>query len=297
MPYNRRKENGSFASIENWLISIGEHRGIISSSTWIECQDICKEIKNKSSNRQCTSQNALLSGLVICAHCGSSMAPRKQKNKLADGSESMYRYYTCNLKNKAGNRCDNVSLNAYEAEDYVVRKIKSMTYDDILSLYLSSKEKTTIKINNNNSISQLKKQIDDNKISISKLIRKIVKLDDENEIENALINNYESEIKDINNENKILENKILELQEENENISDLKKDISQIVELYDNFKKFYACTENFEDKKRLIASVVKFVVWDSDNNSLQVVPIGSALERNDFGNSAFRSTDQKKWHM
>lgn len=293
MPYNRRKENGSFAPIENWLISIGEHPGIITSDIWIECQDISKEIKNKASNRQCTSQNALLSGLVICAHCGSSMAPRKQKNKLSDGSESMYRYYTCNLKNKAGNRCDNVSLNAYEAEDYVINKIKNMTYDDILSLYLSSKEKTVIKVNNNNSISQLKKQIDDNKTAISKLIRKIVKLDEENEIENALINNYESEIKDINKETKLLETKILELQEENENISDLKKDITQIIELYDNFKKFYECTKNFEDKKRLIASVVKFVVWDSNSNSLQVIPIGSILERKDFGNSAFRSTEQK----
>lgn len=292
MPYNRRKDNGSFAPIEDWLISIGEHPGIITSAIWIECQNIREEIKTKASNRQFTSQNALLSGLVICAHCGSSMAPRKQKNKLTDGSESMYRYYTCNLKNKAGNRCDNVSLNAYEAEDYVVKKIKSMTYDDLLSLYLNSKEKTAIKINNNNSILQLKKQIDDNKISISKIIRKIARLDEDDESDNALINDYEAEIKNINKENKILENKIIDLKEENENISDLKKDISQIVELFDTFKKFYDCTENFEDKKRLIASVVKFVVWDSDSNSLQVVPIGSALERKDFGNSAFRSTEQ-----
>ena len=92
MGYNRRKENGSFAPISSWIISIGDHQGIISSKDWIECQNIREDIKSKTSNRQCTSQHALLSGLVICAHCGSSMAPRKQTSTTADGKKTIYRY-------------------------------------------------------------------------------------------------------------------------------------------------------------------------------------------------------------
>ncbi len=292
MPYNRRKENGSFAPIKDWLISIGDHPGIISSDDWIECQNICEEIKLKSSNRQCTSQNALLSGLVICGHCGSSMAPRKQLNKLANSDTNVYRYYTCNLKNKAGNRCDNISLNAYDAEDYVINKIKTITKEEILDTYLDSKHKTAIKTNNNDLINNIKKQIDDNKQILSNLSKKVATSIDED-----IITTYEDEIKKLCKENRKLEEHIIKLREENKGILDVKKDISQILELYDNFKRFYDFTKDFDDKKRLIASVVKFVVWYSDSNSLKVVPIGSNLTRQDFGNSAFRSTDQKKWHM
>ena len=283
MPYNRRKENSSFAPISDWIISIGDHSGIITSDVWIECQNISSEIKEKASNRQCTSQNALLSGLVICGHCGSSMAPRKQLYKAANGDENMYRYYSCNLKNKSGTRCDNISLNAYDAEHYVVNKIKNITKDEISNIYFDSKHKTAIKTNNSSLINNIEKQIEDNKKVLSSLTRKVAKLDEDNADDKEIISTYEDEIKAIRKENKKYEEQIVKLETENENILDLKKDISQIFELYDNFKKFYDFTEDFNDKKRLIASVVKFVVWDSDNNSLQVIPIGSNLTRKDYG--------------
>ncbi|WP_455793576.1 recombinase family protein [Clostridium butyricum] len=293
MPYNRRKENGSFAPMSSWIVSVGDHPGIIDSDTWIECQHIQEDIKLIVSNRQCTSQHALLSGLVICGHCGASMAPRKQTNTLSDGTKTLYRYYTCNLKNKSSTRCDNKALNAYDAEDYVVNKIKSTTREDIINLYLSQKEKSNIKINNNKTIENLQNQIKTNEKSISAIIRKIAGLDETIESEYLIQKNYESEIVKLSEENKELNNKITKLENENENISDLHKDLSQIIELYDNFKKFYDYTENFEDKKRLIRTVVKFVVWDSDNEKLDIIPVGSSLQRSDFGNLAFRSMEQR----
>ena len=45
-------------------------------------------------------------------------------------------------------------------------------------------------------------------------------------------------------------------------------------------------------KKRLIRTVVKFVVWDSDKEKLDIIPVGSSLKRSDFGNLAFQSTEQ-----
>lgn len=293
MPYNRRKENGSFAPISSWIVSVGDHPGIVDSATWIECQHIQNDIKLIVSNRQCTSEHALLSGLVICGHCGASMAPRKQTNKLSNGTKTLYRYYTCNLKNKSATRCDNKALNAYDAEDYVVNKIKSTTQEDIMKLYLSSKERSDIKFTNNKTIEKLKNQIKGNEKSISSLIRKVSTLDETVESQYLIQKNYESEILKLSVENKQLDNRIIELENQNENISDLRKDLSDITELYENFKKFYDYTESFEDKKRLIRSVVKFVVWDSDNEKLDIIPVGSSLQRSDFGNLAFRSKEQR----
>ena len=292
MPYNRRDKKGRILPIKDWIISVGDHPGIIPSNTWIECQDISADIKSIACNRQCTSGHALLSGLVICGHCGSSMAPRKQKNVTTNGSESLYRYYTCNLKNKAGNRCDNTALNAYDAEDYVVKQIKATTDDDIYNLYLSTKERSDIKINNNKTIESLEYQIEANKKSISTLVRKIATLDERITSDYDIQKTYEQEILSILENNRNLENKITELHQQNEDISDLRKSLSEIKALYDHFKKFYDYTDNFEDKKRLIRSVVKFVVWDSDKNSLDIIPVGSNLKRSDFGNFAFRSSEQ-----
>lgn len=297
MPYNRRNEKGGFAPISSWIVSVGDHSGIITSSIWIECQEIQQNIKEIISNRQYTSGHALLSGLVICAHCGSSMAPRKQSNTLSDGTKTLYRYYSCNLKGRSSNRCDNTALNAYDAEEYVINKIKSTTKEDIVNLYLTSKEKSNIKLNNTKTIEKLKSQIKSNKNSISSLIRKISNLNEDIETEYLIQKNYESEIIELSKENIKLNDKIIMLEHENDNILDMNKNLNEIIKLYDNFNRFYDYAKNFEDKKRLIRSVIKFIVWDSDTKKLDIIPVGSTLQRSDFNNSAFQYSEQKKWHM
>lgn len=282
MPYNRRSKNGSILPIENWIISVGDHPGLIDSYTWIECQNIANEIKEIASNRQCTSEHALLSGLVICGHCGSGMAPRKQVCKSANGDKTMYRYYSCNLKNKSGNRCDNTALNAYDAEDYVINKIKSMTKKDILDLYLSNNEKSKIKINNDKNINLIKDKITFNEKAISTLVRKIATLDDSIETNRIIQESYEREIINISNDIAALKSKIKLLENENSNFENAKNNLLKIIETFDNFKRFFDYTDNFEDKKRLIRSVVKFVVWDSSTETLDIIPVGSNLKRSDF---------------
>lgn len=282
MPYNRRDKKGAILPIENWIISIGDHPGLIDSDTWIECQNIAAEIKDVASNRQCTSEHALLSGLVICSHCGSGMAPRKQVCKSANGEKIMYRYYSCNLKNKAGSRCDNTALNAYDAEDYVINKIKSMTRKDILSLYLNSNEKSKIKVDNNKTIEALKEQISINEKSISTLVRKIAVLDENIDTNKIIQESYEKEIITLSNDISELKSKIKSLEAENNEFENETNNLFKIIETFDNFKRFFDYTDNFEDKKRLIQSVVKFVVWDSSTGTLDIIPVGSKLKRSDF---------------
>ena len=282
MPYNRRDKKGAILPIENWIISIGDHPGLIDSDTWIECQNIAAEIKVVASNRQCTSEHALLSGLVICSHCGSGMAPRKQVCKSANGEKIMYRYYSCNLKNKAGSRCDNTALNAYDAEDYVINKIKSMTRKDILSLYLNNNEKSKIKVDNNKTIEALKEQISINEKSISTLVRKIAVLDENIDTNKIIQESYEKEIITLSNDISELKSKIKSLEAENNEFENETNNLFKIIETFDNFKRFFDYTDNFEDKKRLIQSVVKFVVWDSSSVTLDIIPVGSKLKRSDF---------------
>lgn len=271
MAYNRRTEKGSFAPIENWIISVGEHLGIIASDTWIRCQHIANEIKDtNSSNRKGTSQQALLSGLVVCKECESAMAPRQNLS-----SKYAYRYYSCNSRNSNANRCTNDALNAYDAEDFVVNTLKSLTHNDIIKNYEKLKKKNVVKISNKAQIANFTKEIESNKKSISNLVMKIVYLDNDPE----LLEPFKTEIKKLTDRNNELTSLINELSLANDNIASTYESLDEILTTLDNFQKFYDFTEKFEDRKRLIRSLVKYVVWDSKTRILDIILIGSDKER------------------
>ncbi|NOW84316.1 site-specific DNA recombinase [Clostridium beijerinckii] len=270
MPYNRRKDNGSFNSIDNWIISIGEHQGIISGDVWIKCQEISKEIKKQASNRQCTSQEALLSGLIVCSNCNSGMAPRQNKS-----GNYTYRYYSCNLKNKSANRCDNDALNAYDAEDYVIKKLNELTPEDIIQHYEEMKKKQYIKIDNQNQINENLKEIEKNKQAISNLVMKMAYL--ENDL--AILEPFKLEIKRLSDKNIELENTIKMLDLKNGEIVDTSESLDEILESFNTYKKFFNFTKDFEERKRLIRSLVKFITWDSKTRKLDLILVGSDRER------------------
>lgn len=270
MPYNRRKDNGSFNTVDNWVISIGEHEGIITSNIWIKCQQINKTIKERASNRQCTSQEALLSGLVVCAKCGSSMAPRQNKS-----DKYHYRYYSCNLRNKSAGRCSNNALDAYDAEDYVVKRLKELTPQDIIKNFKEMQKSQYIKIDNENIINEYLKEIETNKKSISNLVMKMVYL--ENDM--AILEPFKLEIKKLTDKNIELENIIDNLKLKNGEIIDTFESLDEILEILDNFNKFYDLLELFEDKKILIGNLVKFITWDSETRKIDLVLVGSNRNR------------------
>ncbi|MCS6103439.1 recombinase family protein [Clostridium botulinum] len=268
MPYNRRKENGSFAPINNWIISVGDHPGIISSDLWIRCQTICKEIKQKASNRQCTSQEALLSGLIICARCGSGMAPRQNKS-----GKYHYRYYSCNLRNKSASRCDNDALNAYDAEEYVVKYLKSLKAEDIIENYNKSKSANKIKLDNFKSISNYKKEIEENNKFISGLIKKMAIEEDED-----LLQDYKKERKSLKTRNAEIELIISDLELKNNSLTDIKESLDDILSAFDDFKKFFDYSD-FNQQQQLIRGVVKFIVWDYESEFIDIILIGSDKKR------------------
>ncbi|WP_286674575.1 recombinase family protein [Clostridium sp. ZBS4] len=268
MPYNRRKENGSFAPINNWIISVGDHPGIISSDLWIRCQTICKEIKQKASNRQCTSQEALLSGLIVCARCGSGMAPRQNKT-----GKYHYRYYSCNLRNKSASRCDNDALNAYDAEEYVVKYLKSLKAEDIIENYNKSKSANKIKLDNLKSISNYKKEIEENNKFISGLIKKMAIEEDED-----LLQDYKKERKSLKTRNAEIESIISDLELKNNSLTDIRDSLDDILSAFDDFKKFFDYSK-FNQQQQLIRSFVKFIVWDYESGFIDIILIGSDKKR------------------
>ena len=108
-PHSTKRNN-----VEDWIVSIGLHQGILEDNTWIAAQRIL--ISNKSKNfRRPRTNPLLLSGLLVCADCGRYMRPRSNtKNGVRYNS-----YYLCEQKELTrGTKCK--IINAPESIDQLV---------------------------------------------------------------------------------------------------------------------------------------------------------------------------------
>lgn len=130
LAYNRTDQEKGRATVylpvDQWIVSVGRHPGIIPSGTWIRVQESLERNKSKS-YRKPRSNAALLTGLLRC-RCGGRMYPKLSGRTAQDGS---IRYtYLCRQKERSRrslcNR-DNADGNLLDA--LVLEQIKDLADD------------------------------------------------------------------------------------------------------------------------------------------------------------------------
>ena len=81
--YNRtaRRRGGGQKSNpkEQWIVSVGEHPGLIAGRSWVLAQQLLEQNRQKG-YRAPRSHAALLSGVLRCGQCGAWMRPKKLQN-------------------------------------------------------------------------------------------------------------------------------------------------------------------------------------------------------------------------
>lgn len=131
----------------------GEHDAIIDSETWEKVQVILKD-RSKTHNRVYDSE-FLLSGLLKCPVCGSSMTISRSYNKRKDGTKKVAEYYSCgNWKNKGTAVCNSNSIRAEVADEVVINKLIKTVNNELLL-------KKVINNINKNKLNKLKPKIDE----------------------------------------------------------------------------------------------------------------------------------------
>ncbi len=97
--------------IEVWIVSVGRHEGFISSSEWIEAQQLLAAIGARH-NRPHRKTNALLSGILRCPICGKALRVVPESNRWTNGKPRFkyvcpgYREKTCSFKAVDGVQLD-----------------------------------------------------------------------------------------------------------------------------------------------------------------------------------------------
>jgi len=98
----------------------GEHEAIVPRSLWDQAHAILEENYRSRGAKTRTKTEALLRGLLRCAHCDCAMGPTFSKR-----SGKVYRYYLCVHASKNGyDSCPVRSLSAGEIEGVVIEQLR-----------------------------------------------------------------------------------------------------------------------------------------------------------------------------
>ncbi len=120
---NCRAKAQRLNDVQDWILSVGEHKGIIPSRQWIAVQERIRE-NAALSYRYPKRIKALLSGILFCGSCGSFMRP-KGGRKTKDGEERFY--YQCECKERSrGELCRMPNLLGNAVDSQVLEQIVSL---------------------------------------------------------------------------------------------------------------------------------------------------------------------------
>lgn len=262
--YNKKKGKAEFKDKSLWVCAVAKHEGIIDAKDWLEVQRILEKNK-ESAPRLGKSKSGLLSGLIRCAKCKSTMKVTYGVLNKKTGEKPYY--YSCTLKLNSGKtRCDNKNAKGDEVESIVIETLKNLSldreklYDELLKYKdsLSSKSKEE-------EIEALNTQIRQNEKSIDNLTNTLSLTEDSN-LAKVLLQKIDA----LSKENFNLNKKLQELKAANE-LEDIRK--KKIEEFAKSIERFETLFENssFEEKKSLLKDIIKTIYWDGDKGKIEII--------------------------
>ena len=238
--------------INDWIISIGKHENIISSSDWITVQKILTANKIKAP-RTDTSHFSLFANSIICSECGSRMRISGNRRK-SDGSPNFY--YKCDLKDKSeGTLCRSPNIQGVDFDRIILDFIKHSLFDkNVLKLSIE-KEKNTLPSadeNINSNINQSKSALDKYNFMLDNLTDQLALISDRHSAEHI-----RKKMSELSEKISVLESDIKNMTEQKSHKINDSAASSFCIDLDSAFDKF-----NISVKRRILKSVVKSLVWD-----------------------------------
>ena len=264
MAYNRTEQKHGEANkirdINEWIVAVGKHQGIINGSDWIKAQTYLEQNRSKSF-RKTRSNTALLSGILFCGNCNDYMRPKLTKRTNKDG-ELVYTYLCSTKERSHSERCDIRNISGNLLDKLVCGEIKKLSEDG--SEFIKTIEKAKKEILSENGgfadeLENLKKSYSENDKAIANLTKTLAGNSESTAAEYII-----KEIEQLHNANENLTSQIDEL----ENIKKRQYiDGSEFDILKDMLSSFGRTMDimTVEQKRAAIRSCVSKIIWDGEN--------------------------------
>lgn len=264
MAYNRTLQRPGKATqekpINEWIVSVGKHKGIIPGKTWVTVQRMLELNKSKS-YRKPRSNVALLSGILRCGNCGEYMRPKLSTRVTATG-EPIYTYLCSTKERSKGHVCNIKNANGNILDAKVIEEIKKFGKHTTEMANMITQTKKVISENcesYDKEINGIKAQITENEKTIKRLVISMGKAE--------LSHSEEYIIQQINEQHEEIEKlkkrlAKLEAITEKHQLADIEFDIitqllSTMSENIDNY--------SVEQKRAAIRTFIRRIVWDGEN--------------------------------
>ena len=267
MAYNRTLQRPGRANrerpMDEWIVSVGRHKGVIPGGLWVSVQKLLELNKSKSYRRP-RSNVALLSGMLYCGSCGDYMRPKLSDRLTAEG-ETVYAYICAMKERSRGTLCKmkNASGNVLDAK--IIAEVKKLGTDSAEMARRITQAKRALKGGGEGceaQISGLNEQIEEHEASIKALVSSLAKSG------GAAAEQYiVRRIGEIHEKITVLKKRLeeLELAAKHHTLADIEFDlIRRLLSAFeDNIGNY-----SVEQKRTAVRTFVKRVVWDGGNARL-----------------------------
>ena len=262
LAYNRTDQEKGRATVylpvNEWIVSVGQHPGLIPGRDWIRVQESLERNRSKS-YRKPRSNEALLTGLVFC-RCGSRMYPKLTKRFTVDG-QPIYSYLCKMKEHSRGSRCNIRNANGNLLDEGIIAQIKQLGEDESAFLEQLEKSKkfyTGGRGDYEAKLDALRKEKAENAKKIAGLVDSLAELGD-----SAARSHIASRIEELSRAGEALDAHIAEWESltEQHALSDVEFDLMRqlLMTFRDSIDGM-----SLEQKRAAVRSLVRKVIWDGE---------------------------------
>ena len=263
MVYNRTEQEKGKAAVylpmEDWIVSVGKHTGLIPAKQWIAVQQSLDRNKSKA-YRKPRSNEALLTGLIYCA-CGERMYPKLSNRKTA-GGDAIYTY-VCKMRERSKReRCNRRNANGNMLDVAVIEQVKMLAEHDrsfITQMEKSRQFYTGNRDQYESQLANLRTEYAENEKTINGLIDSLGMVGESIAKPRVL-----KRIEELTQSNREIASRIHELEglTSANSLSDMEFELlrQMLVMFRRNIDEM-----SVEEKRAAIRTVVRKVIWDGAN--------------------------------
>ncbi len=264
MAYNRTLQRPGKTTQEKnmneWIVSVGKHKGVIPGAVWVKVQNLLELNKSKS-YRKPRSHVALLSGIFYCGKCGDYMRP-KLSDRLTAAGEPIYTYLCTAKERSRGHVCDMKNANGNMLDAKIIATVKSFGKQSSDM----AKQITQIKkrINGNREgydaeVAKVKSQIEDNEKDIKALVLSLGKTEGTNAEKYIM-----EQIDELHEKGEVLKKRLAELEAimQQYDLAEIEFDLirQSLSTMGENIEEY-----SIEQKRAFINAFIRKIVWDGEN--------------------------------